>query len=520
MKRLLGNVALALAVLMMVSSVAMAYDFSDHVKIAPNRKGDVLIFPVYAAINGGWETKFTVINTATDRSVVAKIVFRSAIFSQELLDFLIYLTPTDVWTGIIRYNATTGKPEVFSDDDSCLVSTGVWATTANPFIAPINTPSQPCTNDMYNIGYVEVFESAHTVNGARYAAVGGTSPLDLNTPPASKSALYRAYSEWDSNPAAVRNLVLVNDGINVLTGIEEFRNVSLNQRASLEATILRDYGATRNPDNTGLLTVINETFFGDALAYNKIGEVDATLAKNELAMYYSSQNLTFHFFTFPTKYTRRAVTNAPTCTTFNNASFLSPYFVARGNCIRYTAVNHDRSENSSMAATIISPSTEAQMCDEVKWLSTFGFTEGWARYVFSPTLTTTVFDVQSGTPPYNVGSDGSYTGAPVLGTVMNLNSTNDGYSMVAAAHTDGLVRDLVAPAGTVYTFTTVNPTNYYYYQYQDERNMGTGYDANLTNLVDETRPHPVIPLGGGAVTGTADGHHPINVVPNDLPNKP
>jgi len=503
MKRLLGNVALALAVLMMVSSVAMAYDFSDHVKIAPNRKGDVLIFPVYAAINGGWETKFTVINTATDRSVVAKIVFRSAIFSQELLDFLIYLTPTDVWTGIIRYDATSGKPQVFSDDDSCLVSPGIFVTTGNSFIAPINTPQFPCTNDIYNIGYVEVCEAAHSVADARYGVTSTSTPLDLNSPGLDKRALYRAYQDWP----ATQNGILVNDGINVLTGIEEFRNISLNQKASLEATVLRDYGATRNPANNQLLSVVRETFIGESNAYNSVGEFDAAIAKNNLAMYYSSQNLTFHFFTFPTKFSRGAVTNNPACTLFNNASFRSPYFIARGNCIEYEAVNYDRSENSTMAGVIISPSTTAQMCEEVKWLSNFGFTEGWARYNFSPPDgTLTQFQVQSRVAPYLNGiSHGNYTGAPVLGTVMNLNSTNDGYSMVAAAHTDGLVRDIAASgaAAVVNVPQVVGGINYYYYQYQDERNMGIGYDANLPAAADESRP----------INGVnPDGHHPLNPI--------
>jgi len=433
---------------------------------------------------------------------VAKVIFRSAIFSQELLDFLIYLTPTDVWTGTIRYNAASGKPEVFSDDDSCLVSSGVWATTANPFIAPINTPSQPCTSDMYNIGYVEVFESVHTVDGARYMAVGSSTMVDLNQAPVSKSALWRANEDLRNGVANIQNVVLALDNINVLTGIEEFRNTSLNQRASLEATVLRDYGATRNPTNSTALNVMNETFFGVTEAYNTIGEVEATLAKNDLAMYYSSQNLTFHFFTFPTKLSSRAAVK-PACTTFG--AFLSPYFntAGRGNCIQYGAVNYDRSENSSMAATIISPSTTASMCQEVQWLNTFGFTEGWARYTFSPSLNTTIFDVKSTVAPYNVGNDGSYTGTPVLGTVMNLNSTNDGYSMAAAAHTDGLVRDLVASgaAAVVNVPPVVGGINYYYYQYQDERNMGIGYDANLP-----IAPFPV----GDESRPVLDGHHPLN----------
>lgn len=500
MKRLLGRAALAVAVLMMVSSVAMAWDFNDHVKIAPNLKGDVLIFPVYAAApvsgNSGWETKFTVINTATDRSVVAKVVFRSAIFSQELLDFFIYLTPTDVWTGTIRFNILLNRVEVFSDDDSCLSSAGVWASTT-AFTAPL--ANLACTADMSQLGYVEVFESAHTVANAAYPVPGSATNVNLNIPPVNKLALWNAYQNWTTDgPPAVRNVVLVNDNINVLTGIMEIRNTGNNLKAALPATTLRDYNATGNPANTAVLNVINETVFGENLAENTVGEVEATLAKNDLAMYYSDRTLTLHFFTFPTKYARRAVTNAPTCTTFG--AFWSPFFTQKstGGCIQYGAVNYDLRENSSMATNIVSPSTTAQMCQEVNWLSNFAFAEGWARYTFNyPTATT--FDVMSATAPYNIGNDGSYTGAPVIGTIVNIGYAADNTliptTMLPAAYTDGQVRDMVAPL----VAPNVGPgTTYYYYQYQDEANTGFLYDANLPPAADQTRtPRP-------------DGHHPVN----------
>ncbi len=508
MRRLAGYVALALAVLMVVSSSAMAFDFTDHVKIAPNKKGDVLIFPVYAAA-GQWDTKFTVINTAIDRSVVAKVIFRSAIYSQELLDFLIYLTPTDVWTGVVRFNASTNKVEVFSDDDSVLSSTTVWGNTS-PFVASLITPT--CVGDISSIGYVEVIESAHSVsnvantNNGMFPALGTSTPfINLNQPAVIKNALLNAYQSW---PTGVQNVVLANDGINSLTGIMELRNTSIHQKAALEATVLRDYDATLNqtPASAGLLSVVRPTVWGESIANNSIGEVEAAIAKNELAMYYSDKNLTIHFFTFPTKlaYNNYVRSSTNVCTSSSATSFTSanssPYFRSRSasGCVTYQGVNYNLSEASSMSSSIISPSTDAQMCDEIKWLSAFAYTEGWARYSFLPT-SATIFDVQNANAPYNVGNDGDYTGAPVLGTVVHLGSVNDGYAMVPAAYSDGLVRDLVSPAAVAYTINSVNPTNYYYYQYQDERNMGTnnGYDADLSAGDNQTRP-------------VNDAHHPRN----------
>ena len=53
MKRLLKYTGLILMVLMASGSV-WAYDYNDHVTVAPNNKGDVLIFPYYLAVDGGW----------------------------------------------------------------------------------------------------------------------------------------------------------------------------------------------------------------------------------------------------------------------------------------------------------------------------------------------------------------------------------------------------------------------------------------------------------------------------------
>lgn len=86
MRRLLKYTAILLMVLMASSSV-WAYSYCDHVTTAPNNKGDVLIYPWYLALDGGWQTKLTVINTDLENAVVAKVVIRSMKNSEELIDF-------------------------------------------------------------------------------------------------------------------------------------------------------------------------------------------------------------------------------------------------------------------------------------------------------------------------------------------------------------------------------------------------------------------------------------------------
>jgi len=507
MRKLAGYVALVVAVLM-VSSVAMAFDFRDHVKQSHGGKGDTLIFPFYAAINGGWETKLTVINTATDRSVVAKVVFNSQIYSMEILDFMLFLTPTDVWTGIVRYNPTTGKVEVFSDDDSMLYSksgtTGtpalVWASTT-----PVQQAMMPpallatCNDNPGWMGYVTVYSSAHSTSGATYAPTQGAGAVSLNAPPVNKQALWRAHEE-------IPNSAMALDGINVLTGYMEFRNNTINQKATLQATALKDYDGTIY-GTTGLHIGALTTFF-DITANNAIGEVEAALSKTDLAMYYTDKNLTLHFLTFPTKYTVLGTTT----NVCGISGFKSPFFTQKASivngCINYSGANYDLRENASSAAGVFSPAGPTdQLCGEVNYRTGFAFSEGWARYSFNYT-SSTGFDVKSATAPYLVTAswDGDYTGAPVIGTVLNLGSSGDGYTLAPAAFTDGRVRDIQTTNAAV---TPVNQTIYHYYQYQDERNTGFLYDADLPSTTDS--------WGTGLWTGGEshgrlpnDGHHPIN----------
>jgi hypothetical protein len=465
-----------LAMVLTLGGTAMAYNFADHVKIAPNGKGDTLIYPVYAAAaaNGGWETKIWVTNTALDRSVVAKVVFRSMKNTDELRDFLIYLSPTDVWNCLIRVGVS-GNVEVYSTDDSSLASAGVWASATTPLQIDLADPA--CSDDTNVIGYVEIFMSAHSSAGGQ-GSVDGTL-VSLNAPPVSKAAILEAYG--NAGPADVD---MVTDGINVLAGHAEFRNLPNGHNSVYSATALRDYDATLN--NGTPLNAVNGTFFGEDGAWNSVGEVEAALNKNNISMPYSSQTGTVHFLTFPTKITGNTQNNCGVGRT-SNSPFFQRYLTGQANthlCVPFTGTDYDLQERSKHISTIFSPApTGDYLCGEVNYVNGFGYAEGWSNYSFAPGATTfpTREAIENAT-----ADDGSYAGVPVIGTIINLGA--DGLYGMNAAYTDGMVQTTAAgtPASQIY----------YYYQYQDESNTGYLYDADLPagesqSRTDTNLAHPV-----------------------------
>lgn len=91
---------------------------AQAVNISGNGMGEVLIFP-YFTVNGGNETLISVVNT-TDHTKAVKVRFREYQNSAEVLDFNLYLSPEDVWTGKITEDAAGGA-KVITADKSCTV---------------------------------------------------------------------------------------------------------------------------------------------------------------------------------------------------------------------------------------------------------------------------------------------------------------------------------------------------------------------------------------------------------------
>lgn len=87
--------------------------------INPNGLGEALIYPFYSAENGN-DTLVSIVNT-TGLTKAVKVRFIEAMNSQEVLDFNLYLSPEDVWTGVITANPRGDGAIIRTADTSCTV---------------------------------------------------------------------------------------------------------------------------------------------------------------------------------------------------------------------------------------------------------------------------------------------------------------------------------------------------------------------------------------------------------------
>jgi hypothetical protein len=81
--------------------------------------GQVLLFPYYT-VNKGNQTLVSVVNT-TNRVKAVKVRFLEGRNSKEVLDFNLYLSPFDVWTGAVFAGGATGPASLTTSDTSCTV---------------------------------------------------------------------------------------------------------------------------------------------------------------------------------------------------------------------------------------------------------------------------------------------------------------------------------------------------------------------------------------------------------------
>jgi len=292
MKRVFSFLMAFLAVAIMTASVAQAFNEDDHVYSSKNMVGDALIFPFYLAVDT-WKTNLRVVNTSNDHCVVAKVVFREGTYSCEARDFLIYLTPNDVWTAdVVDVN---GVIHIQSTDES---------GPENPMDVAMGIP---CNGGPTGLGYVEVYQSASFWIGRGGDAV---TPLDKSILMAVYNALVddeidipacgEACTEMEdiNGVTNISNAYTVNvcQAINVLTGREEVGSSVENFALGLNAEALA------NNCNTVRLVVSHETTWQN-YGNNTAVEVRAAMAKQEVFMPFNVAlgNATYGIFTFPVK---------------------------------------------------------------------------------------------------------------------------------------------------------------------------------------------------------------------------
>jgi len=160
MKRKMSKLAIAV----MAAGVAGS---AGAVTENPDGLGQVLIYPYYN-VNNNFQTNIHLVNTKGTYKIV-KLRIRESGNSQDVLDFNIYMSPYDVWTGVIRN--VDGKANLTSDDNTCTLPANDAQVTFNTDQGtvigvlndptkgwPMNTAYPDVTDADAREGYIEVLE--------------------------------------------------------------------------------------------------------------------------------------------------------------------------------------------------------------------------------------------------------------------------------------------------------------------------------------------------------------------------
>lgn len=140
------------------SGAAMAQAAFD---VNESGTGAIQIVP-YFTVQDGNATALHVVNTDTTNAKAVKIRFRGASNSDDLLDFQVFLSPYDVWTGVVTADAN-GRLQLATADNSCTLPAEVrtQGATAQPDRLTMSLwDNVDKVNAQTREGYVEILEMA------------------------------------------------------------------------------------------------------------------------------------------------------------------------------------------------------------------------------------------------------------------------------------------------------------------------------------------------------------------------
>ena len=169
-----------------IAGVAGLVNVSSALNVNPDGLGQVLIYPYYTT-NGGNTTAISIVNTTDDVKAV-KVRFLEGRNSQEVLDFNLYLSAFDVWTGaVVDKGDADGPAFLITADNSCTAP--AIPAGGEPFksfeYAGNNADGGPYHIQRTREGHLEVIEMGRVVNDGDVSEVApgpSVSAVDRNPP--------------------------------------------------------------------------------------------------------------------------------------------------------------------------------------------------------------------------------------------------------------------------------------------------------------------------------------------------
>lgn len=158
---------------------------AQAVSLNPDGLGQVLIYPYYTvranADGNAYNSMISVVNS-TGNGKVVKVRFLEGKASQEVLDFNLFLSPQDVWVGVVGPGAdASGAAVLATPDTSCTAPIIPPAGVAfkNVLFSGSNADGEDATLNRTREGYAEIIEMADivapspTFTATKHATVSG-----------------------------------------------------------------------------------------------------------------------------------------------------------------------------------------------------------------------------------------------------------------------------------------------------------------------------------------------------------
>ena len=365
---------------------------ANAVHVNPDGTGQVLIYPYYTVrtaatsiASGSYNTYISITNTENTAKAV-KVRFKEGKNSREVLDFNLFLSAHDVWTGYIE--PTTNGAILKSDDKSCTVGTipAAGQPFSNAAYSGANADNEDATLDRTREGYVEMILMGDIIStGAGSASlalltaithVNGVAPCTasvLNTADAaglSVAAGAAGYLTANTTGGLMGSASLVNP----TTGVDySYDAVAVNNWTALT------HGTVSTSLAPGLYSgsiAASEVFLGggirtatwaaDAAPLTATANAKALSAvlmhnnvMNEFVLDTGTTSGTDWVVTFPTKNLFVGTDTLTGGSRDHTATAFFPFnenFGLGGSCDTVTLTQYDREERTTVAAGGFSPS--------------------------------------------------------------------------------------------------------------------------------------------------------------------
>jgi hypothetical protein len=354
---------------------SMGMGSAHAVNLSQDGTGEVGIVPYYTVRNttetANWETLISVVNTTADVKAV-KIRFREAMNTVEVYDFNLYLSPYDVWTGIVQ-QGETGAPEINTNDKSCTVP--ILTDALNDFLTYDIPAAEAPSAERLMEGYIEVFEMA-VINDPAMV----TNITHVGGVPGNCSTVEQAFADdiWannvvvpDTEPTGglkvAAALINVQDGTEIgmpVTHLASFSNLPNHASTGTLAPTLADATppislVAANSSAAGQpLLVFQDSWLSPIDAVSAVLMTDAVM--NEYTVNPAVAASTDWVVTFPTKRPYvNGLTTRPFSSLWDSASMTA--------CEETTTQYWDREEQEITEGILPSPqpaSAQLQLCWE------------------------------------------------------------------------------------------------------------------------------------------------------------